>query len=161
GLEDAYLFDGSFQVLAGARTPAGGRLNLLRVDVERARAALGRRGSVAGGYAISHVPLEVGYFPVGTDAVLALEARAEFGAPVARLVRGLWTAVALAVALGAAFVAVAARSLRALERARLAQMAAMVAHEVRNPLGILRAQAELLAERAGPVVAPRERERLA
>src|SRR5262249_13149139 len=32
---------------------------------------------------------------------------------------------------------------------------------VRNPLGILRAQAELVAERAGPELAPRERERLA
>jgi two-component system OmpR family sensor kinase len=35
-----------------------------------------------------------------------------------------------------------------------------VAHEVRNPLGILRGQIELLGERLGPDAAPRERERI-
>jgi signal transduction histidine kinase len=159
-LEDAYLFDASYRILAGARTPAGSRLNLLRVDVARAQAALERRGSVAGA-ALADVPVEIGYFPVAPDAVLALEAGSDFRAPAAGLASRWWTAVALSAVLGAGFFAALVRWLRALERARVAQMAAMVAHEVRNPLGILRAQAELLAERAGMVVAPRERERLA
>jgi signal transduction histidine kinase len=63
-------------------------------------------------------------------------------------------------------------ALRALERARVAhgraerlaavgQMAAMVAHEVRNPLGILRGQIELARERLGAAAPPREQERFA
>jgi signal transduction histidine kinase len=40
-------------------------------------------------------------------------------------------------------------------------MAAMVAHEVRNPLGILRGQIELARERLGAAAPPREQERFA
>jgi signal transduction histidine kinase len=161
GLEDAYVYDAAFQVLAGARSAAGTRVNLLRLDVARAQAALERRPSVAGGAALADVPLETGYFPVADGRALAVEAGADFAAPATRLAPVWWSAVGLSVALGAGFVALALRALRALERARLTQIAAMVAHEVRNPLGILRAQAELLAERLGPDVAARERARLA
>jgi two-component system OmpR family sensor kinase len=119
------------------------------------------------------VVIDAGYFAVGVaegPAVLALEAGAEYRAPAARLATTFWTAAALSAVLGVAFFAILGRSLGALERARLAygraerlvaigQMAAMVAHEVRNPLGILRAQVELLRERVAPSTSARERER--
>jgi signal transduction histidine kinase len=77
---------------------------------------------------------------------------------------GLSALVALLFALGLWL------ALRSLERARVAYgraerlaavgaMAAMVAHEVRNPLGILRGQVELARERVPADAKPRERER--
>ena len=170
-LEDAYLFDETFRVLAGARTPRGSRLNLLRLDLPRARSAFEDQGSVALGYAVSIARIDAGYFPVVGSGVLALEAGAEYHAPAARL-RTTWKiAVALSGVLGVGFFSVMAAALRALERARVAhghaerlaaigQMSAMVAHEVRNPLGILLAHLELLRERASKLLPDRERARI-
>lgn len=172
-LEDAYLVDSTLRVVAGVRTPAGEPLNLLRLDDERLSRALAGHASAGIGYSIASAGVQAAYFPVqrgGAQLVLAIEAGAEYQAPASGLRRtyaiavGMTALAAIVFALGLVF------ALRALERARLAhgraerlaavgQMAAMVAHEVRNPLGILRGQIELASERLGHSAPPRERER--
>lgn len=175
-LEDAYVVDGGLRVVAGARTPAGSALNLLRVDQDRFADAIAGTASVGRGYSIQRAEVEVGYFPFaaagGGRAVLALEAGAEYHAPVAAVRTTYLGAIALTVLVAIVFGFGLARALRAIERARVAygraerlaavgQMAAMVAHEVRNPLGILRGQVELARERLPGDAPPRERERFA
>ena len=167
-LEDAYIVDRGLHVIAGVRTPPG-PLNLLRVDQDRLAAAQDGKKSVGDGYSVANARVEAAYFPMLRGRVLALEAGAEFHAPAARLRTVYLEAVGLSALAAAVFAIGLILALRALERARVAhgraerlaavgQMAAMVAHEVRNPLGILRANVELarekLAEDAG-----RERER--
>lgn len=170
-LEDAYLVDASRRVLVGARTAAGERLSLLRLDAARLQRALAGEASVAPGYAVLDVEIVSGYFPVDGDRVLVLEAGAGYLAPLGRLQLAWGVAAALSLLVALPFSAGLWLAVRSLERARLqhgkaerlaavGQMAAMVAHEVRNPLGIVRGQVELLRERAGAALAPRERERL-
>jgi two-component system, OmpR family, sensor kinase len=173
-LEDAYLLDGGLHVVGGARTRAGS-LNLLRVDEKRVLAALEGKPSVGDGYSIANTQVEVAYFPVARDGkpyVLALEAGAEFHEPAAALRTTYLLSVAMTVLVAVLFGVGLGLALRALERARVAhgraerlaavgQMAAMVAHEVRNPLGILRGQVELLRERLAGAAAAREQERFA
>jgi signal transduction histidine kinase len=166
------VIDGARRVLAGVRTRAGGSLNLLRVDADRLADA--RRGtpSVGRGYSVDNVAVEAAYFPIGGGDVLALEAGAEYRQPERRLYATYLVAVALTALVAIAFAVVLVLALRALERARVAygraerlagvgQMAAMVAHEVRNPLGVLRGQVELARERLPETTPPRERERFA
>jgi two-component system, OmpR family, sensor kinase len=166
-LEDAYLVDAKLDVVAGVRTKPG-RLNLLRVDEDRLGAALAGTASVGDGYSVAQAEVEVAYFPV-QGRVLALEAGAEYHEPATRLRATYLITVLLTVVIAIAVAAGLLLALRALERARLAhgraerlaavgQMAAMVAHEVRNPLGILRGQVELANERITEAP-PRERER--
>jgi len=174
-LEDAYLVDPGLRVIAGVRTRAGAPLNLLRVDEDRLARAFAGDASVGTGYSVASATVEAAYFPVrrgGAAAVLALEAGAEFHAP-AEALRRTYLVAAGSTALAAAVFAIGlGLALRALERARLAHgraerlaaigaMAAMVAHEVRNPLGILRGQIELAHERLAPTAPPREHERFA
>ncbi|HEU4728665.1 MAG TPA: ATP-binding protein [Kofleriaceae bacterium] len=108
----------------------------------------------------------------GALRVLAIEAGAEYHAPAEQLWRTYVIAVSLTVLAALVFAVGLLLALRALERARVAhgraerlaavgQMAAMVAHEVRNPLGILRGQIELARERLGAAAPPREHERFA
>jgi len=169
-LEDAYIIDGALHVVAGVRTPAGASLNLLRVDQDRLAAALGGTSSVGSGYSVANARVEAAYFPIASTRVLALEAGAEFHAPAARVRTTYVLAVALSVLVAVVFAIGLGLALRALERARVAhgraerlaavgQMAAMVAHEVRNPLGILRGQVELAREKLAADAPPRERER--
>jgi two-component system, OmpR family, sensor kinase len=172
-LEDAYLVDPALRVVAGVRTPAGEPLNLLRIDDDRfARAQVGQ-ASAGSGYSVANARVQAAYFPVrraGARLVLAIEAGAEYRAPAMGLRRTYAIAVGMTALAAVVFALGLALALRALERARLAhgraerlaavgQMAAMVAHEVRNPLGILRGQIELAGERLGRDAPPRERER--
>lgn len=174
-LEGAFLLDGALQVLADATGPAGRRADLLRVDPERVRRALAGETTVAASYALGEVVVATGYFPVRVggrvQAVLALEAGQAFA--LAR--RGLRPALALGTLLallGAlALAAFAARWARA-EQARreagervaraevLSRVAAMAAHEIRNPLGVIRGTVELMQQRSGAALAERDREAL-
>jgi signal transduction histidine kinase len=167
-LEDAYIVDRGLRVVAGVRTQAG-PLNLLRVDQDRFTAAQDGRQSVGDGYSVANARVEAAYFPVAGGRVLALEAGAEFHAPEARLYTTYLVAVGLSILAAAVFAVGLVLALRALERSRIAygraerlaavgQMAAMVAHEVRNPLGILRANVELAREKLADAT-ERDRER--
>jgi signal transduction histidine kinase len=172
-LEDAYLIDRDRRVRAGVRTRAGTMLNLLRADADRLADA--RRGTASSGhgYSIENAEVEVAYFPIdGGTTVLALEAGAEYRAPAAALRATYLLAAALTVVVAIVFATALVLALRALERSRVAhgraerlagvgQMAAMVAHEVRNPLGVLRGQVELAREKLGDAAPARERERFA
>ncbi len=173
-LEDAYVVDGQWRVLAGARTQAGSRVNLLRAEPGLLEAALGGAEVTGPGYSLEGARVDAGCFPVRRSTqpwVLVLEAGEEYQRPLGRVRVTYLTASALSALLAIVFATGMGLALRALERARVAfgrqerlaavgEMAAMVAHEVRNPLGILRAQVELQIERAGPTLADRERARL-
>jgi two-component system, OmpR family, sensor kinase len=148
-------------IVADAHGRAGRRANLLRVDEERLRAARNGRATVAWAYDVEGASFLGGYFPVAGSIprTLVLEAGTTFIAPSRRLQVAAGAAFAVAaalVALALVGIAVAARAARRereafgqAERAGMAsRMAAMVAHEVRNPLGIIRGASELLRERA-------------
>jgi signal transduction histidine kinase len=172
-LEDAYVVDAALRVTAGVRTQAGA-LNLLRVDEDRLARAFDGQASVGTGYSIANATVETAYFPIRRDPprVLVIEAGAEYHAPAASVRRTYVSAVGMTALAALVFAVGLVLALRALERARLAhgraerlaavgQMAAMVAHEVRNPLGILRGQIELARERLDRDAPARERERFA
>ncbi len=155
GLADAYVVDAGMQVIAGVHTRPG-TLNLSRVDLPRFKVALEGQRSVGNG--------QVSYFPISRARVLGLEPGPGFYAVASELRTTYITTVGLSVLAAAVFAVGLVLLLRSLERARLAygkaarlaavgQMAAMVAHEVRNPLGILRASVELARE--GGATAPR------
>lgn len=170
-LEDAYAIDAGMHVLAGVRTRRGEPLNLLRVDQDRLAAAFEGHASVGNGYSVANARVEVAYFPVPDKTwVLVLEAGAEFHAPADRLRTTYLMTLPISLLVALVFAIGIGLALRSLERARLAhgqaerlaavgQMAAMVAHEVRNPLGILRGQVELAREKLPSDAGARERER--
>jgi signal transduction histidine kinase len=169
-LEGAYLLSRELRVLADATGPAGGRVDLLRVDEARVAAAFEGRATVDFAFAVGDQPIATGFFPVrgpggGIAAVLALEAGQEFAAVRRDLERarqaGVGLSALVALALGAAAFrwarseaerrAIAERAARGEAQAR---MAAAVAHEVRNPLGIIRGAAELIGARSGDRLSP-------
>lgn len=175
-LDGAYLVSPALEILADATGDAGGAADVLRVDAARVEAALRGEVTVGRAYDIGAVSVETGYFPVrGVDgapaAVLALEAGEAFSGARAGLRRALAVGVALSVAGALALAVVAARwsraeRLRREEAARaargdaVARMAATVAHEIRNPLGIIRAAVELVRLRGRDALAAGDRARL-
>lgn len=176
GLEGAYVLDASLRVVADATGAAPAPADLLRIDAARVEEAFAGRASVAFAYSVGDHPIATGYFPIAgpggaREAVLALEAGQAFLGARASLARARWIGVALS-ALGAlALMAIALRWSRveaqrrhAAERAArgdaLARMGAMVAHEIRNPLGVIRGAVELVTARGGAALPARDREAL-
>jgi signal transduction histidine kinase len=148
-------------------------VSLLRIDPARAQRGLRGEASVGPAYGREEKPgpgareeaaVWAGYFPVadprgGPPHLLVLEAGAAFGALPAQLRATAWAAGATAfglAALCALLVVAAVRAAAREERLRaeaergqtVRELAAMVAHELRNPLGTIRAGAELLREQA-------------
>ncbi len=164
-LDGASLVDHSLTLLADAGGRAGHKADLLRIDADRVARAFEGQGFVGPGYALGGLTVSSGYFPVrgargAVDAVLVLEAGQAFLAARGDLARARDAAVLLSVAAALGLGIVAWRWSQA-ERVRqraaeqavrgesISRMAAMVAHEVRNPLGIIRGTVELMRERAG------------
>lgn len=176
-LDGAYLLDRSLVVLADTAGPAGQRADLLRVDAARVERAFAGEASVAPTYALGELEVTTGYFPVrdgagAVTAVLALEAGESFAAARAGLGRalavgaGLSLVSALALALAAARWASGERlrretAARAARGDAVAAMAAVAAHEIRTPLGIIRGTIELMRERAAAALGERDLRALA
>ncbi|MFO0583991.1 MAG: HAMP domain-containing sensor histidine kinase [Anaeromyxobacter sp.] len=175
-LDGAYVVSPALEVVADATGPSGVKADLLRVDAERVRAALEGRITMARAYDVGPLAVDTAYFPIrapdgAVPAVLALEVGQAFAAARTGLRQALAVGVMLAclgaVALGvvaARFAAAERRERDAAARAArgdaMSRMAAVAAHEIRNPLGIIRTAVELVRERAGPGLEPRSREHL-
>jgi signal transduction histidine kinase len=176
-LEGAYVLSRELTVLADASGQVSPTPDLLRVDGARARAALAGRSSIAFAFAMGDLHVATGYFPVrgpggAIRSVLALEAGQAFASARGRVRQALWVGIALSV-VGAAALAALARQWARLEEQRranaaraargeaLSRMAAMAAHEIRNPIGVIRGAVELVQERAGARLSATDREALA
>lgn len=176
-LEGAYLLSPALGVIADATEPAPAQVNLLRVDPQRAAAAVAGRPSVEFAYAVGDLQVATGYFPVRgargeVTAVLALEAGRAFAAARSGVRRGLWAALGLALVVAGSLAALARQWARREDERRavaeraargdaLTRMAAMAAHEIRNPIGVIRGAVELVSQRAGEALGPDDREALA
>src|SRR6202011_231932 len=175
-LDGASLVDGAVTVIADSSGRAGHRADLLRIDADRVQLAFRGAASVGHGYSLGKLDVTTGYFPVrsadgSVDSVLVFEAGQSFLATRADLTRARGAAILLSLLSALALGVVAARW-SAAERVRqkaaeqaargesIATMAAMVAHEIRNPLGVIRGTVELMREEAGSGLAARHGERL-
>jgi len=162
-LEGIFLLSPDLLVLADATGTPGRRADLLRVDRGRVARALAGEASLAFSYAVGNVKVATGYFPVhGPDgavrSVLALEGGQSLAGARSGLRRALWGGLALSAVVALALAFAAFRWARGEDQRRAAatlaakgdavsRMAAMVAHEIRNPLGTIRGSAELVRAR--------------
>jgi signal transduction histidine kinase len=176
-LEGAYVLSAKLTVVADASGEVDSAPNLLRVDVSRAQQAFDGRSTVAFSFAMGDLHVATGFFPVrapdgSVRSVLALEAGRSFVAAHTRVRRAMWTGVALSLLGALALAALARQWARGEEQRRkvaeraargdaLTRMAAMAAHEIRNPIGVIRGAVELVQERSGARLAADDREALA
>lgn len=177
GLEGAFLLDRSLAVSVDATGAPRARPNPLRVDLARAGRALAGERSLAPAYGVEGTPVWSAYFPVvGRDGaiehVLIIEAGEAFTARQRELDRARLLAVLLSAAAAGALTLVGVRWLQAeslrrklaLDAARgeaMSRVAAMVAHEIRNPLGVIRGTVELMQERSEARLTSEDRAALA
>jgi two-component system, OmpR family, sensor kinase len=171
-LDGAYAVDRSRTLLADA-SGAKGRVDLLRVDPQRLERAFQGEASVAPTYSIGELTVASGYFPMRASggevrAVLGLEAGLMFIEARRTLSRALAVGLVLSLVCALALAVVAVRwsaaeqaRLQAAERAvqieTLRKMAAMAAHEIRNPLSIISGTVELMRERSKAALGERDR----
>jgi len=168
-LDGAYLLDRQLTVLADATGPSGGRADLIRVDADRVAAAFAGEVTVASTYALGEVVVATGYFPVRSrgqvSAVLALEAGRAFSDPGPWLSRALALGVLGALLVAAAIAVIGRRALQGQAAAAradaFARVAAMAAHEIRNPLGVIRGTVELMQARLKRTLTLKDAEALA
>jgi signal transduction histidine kinase len=171
-LDAAYVVNGSLRVVADATGAPGRRADLLRLDLDRLKAALAGSASVGPGYALDGLTVLSGYFPVrdaagAVESVLVLDAGQSFLATRARIMQARNVGIALSILSALGLALAAARWTRSeLERARaaeqaaraegLSRLAAMAAHEIRNPLGVIRGTVDLMRERSARSLGERD-----
>ncbi len=163
GVANAALLDSAGVVVVDARDsePSEGRVSPLATRAARElRRALAGTPSVTGTYAGPEGPLRAGLAPVRDAAgrvlgVVAVEAAPAYPPVVARLGRTL-TLIALVTALALLLLAVvvvrAGRAAAQLERrlsraenlAAMGRLTATLAHEIKNPLAVIRGSAQRL-----------------
>jgi two-component system OmpR family sensor kinase len=176
-LDGAWLVDERRRVLADASGEPGGRLDLLRVDVDRLQRAFDGETGIGVGWSPGDEPLATGYFPLHPEgnrfqSVLVLEAGQAFaGEARQRIVRARRLGLGLGVVASLALAVVAARLARSLRQRQedeartaraemLSRMAAAVAHDIRNPLGVIRGTVELTRRRSAASLSERDDEAL-
>jgi signal transduction histidine kinase len=161
-MRDVFIFDRDRRTLLDldADPPLETRNAALTLDPGAAAAALLGRPTASALYSVGGRRYKCGYAPVAADslevrAVLAVDADAGFFVGLEHLRRDLWVfagASTLVILLLGIFFARVTRGLIASEeRARrsetlasMGQLAATMAHEIRNPLAIIRATSERL-----------------
>jgi two-component system, OmpR family, sensor kinase len=174
-LDGAYVVDPRMRLIADAHGRAG-RADLLRLDGARVKRAFSGEATVGPGYALGTLAIMTGTFPVrrqdgSVSAVLTLEAGKSFVVARTSIVRARNVGVSLSVlcALGLALLASRwARAEKASSEAHarvargdaLSRIAAMAAHEIRNPLGVIRGTVDLMRERSGSTLTERDSEGL-
>jgi signal transduction histidine kinase len=121
-------------------------------------------------YSLGEVVVATGYFPLRgaggqVSAVLALEAGRAFADPGPWLSRALALGVLGALGAAAAIGVIGRRALQGQAAAAradaFARVAAMAAHEIRNPLGVIRGTVELMLARLQRTLSSRDAEALA
>ena len=173
GLEGVYVLSRSLRVTADATGMAGRRADLLRLDLGRVEGAFSGRATIAPAYAFGNLTVLTGYFPIArgdgaVSAVLVLEAGRSFVAAQTRITRARDLGVSLSIVSALALALVAARwnrvererraaAARAARGEALSRVAAMAAHEIRNPLGVIRGTVDLMRERSGATLVDRDR----
>lgn len=176
GLDGVYVIGRDLRVIADATGTAGRRADLLRLDLARVRSALAGDPTAAPTYRMGELTVMTGYFPFrladgSAPAVLILEAGQTFLSSRTVISRGRTLGVSLSLlsALGLAVAAVrwsrAERerqeaAVRAARGSALSRVAAMAAHEIRNPLGVIRGTIDLMRERSKSVLSERDRRAL-
>jgi two-component system OmpR family sensor kinase len=175
GLDAVYVLGPQLRLIADARGRAG-LADLLRLDIGGVKRALAGEAYVGRGYSVGALEIMTGYFPIrrqngSVSSVLTLEAGQSFVSARVGIVRARNLGVSLSVlcALGLALLAARwARAERASSEAAarvargdaLSRIAAMAAHEIRNPLGVIRGTIDLMRERSGDALGERDREGL-
>jgi signal transduction histidine kinase len=163
GLEGAFIVDPDLRLLADASGPAGGRVDLLRVDVPRVRQAFAGEPTVSLGWGVGEAHVATAYLPLrrgggAVDRVLLLEGGEAFSRRQKEVDRALFLAWVLSAIAALAIAALTAQWARAERRRQalatraaqgeaIARLGAMVAHEVRNPLTVISGTIELMKER--------------
>ena len=175
GLEGAALLDPRLHVVLDPSGAPDHPVDLLRVDTAQVRRAFAGEPSVSLGWAIGGARVAAAYLPVhrggAVEQVLVLEGGEGYVARQADLDRALhvgWLLSACAAVLtalvAAGWVAAERRQRDLAERAArgalLAQLAAMVAHEVRTPLTVIQGTVDLMSERDRGSLSERDTEAL-
>jgi signal transduction histidine kinase len=171
-LEAAYIIDENYRILLDSRLDFEGQVSrsYLREDSSAVQAAsrlvaVSKLRTVAGNH-FKNV-----YAPVSdlsdNQAILVLEANADFLDILKLFQRGLWIGgvISGALLLMIALFLIGATSLylrtesqlqRSVRLASMGQMAATIAHEIRNPLGIIKGTSEVIKEKYKPPDDPDE-----
>jgi signal transduction histidine kinase len=174
-LDAAYVVDKKRKVVAdGSDSDVGQKVDLLRIDLDRFDAALQGADSVGRGYDVGDLEVLGGYFPIGAGGertVLVLEAGRSYrnakdalaASRDAAIGLSLVTALGLSL-IGFGWIRTEGRARRAAEEAArgqtMSEMAAMAAHEIRNPLGVIRWTVELMRERSDAALVDKDKEAL-